>query len=144
MSEALMSNAGAAASCEDDLPVRQIAITQALIDRYADISQDFNPIHVDVAMAVGTPFGGTIAHGCIPLEPVFQAIQAWLGTDCLPSGSKMRLRYRAPSRPGDVITSSVKLTAAAQGQPDTVKILSFACHNQDARLVMDGECEVPV
>ncbi len=125
------------------IPERRIAITQELIDKYAEISGDFNPIHVDQAVAAASLFGGTIAHGCIPLEPVFQAIQAWLGTDQLPPGSKLRLRYRAPSRPGDTITASVALSAAPTGGQGVARTLDFTCRNQDAQIVMDGECDIP-
>lgn len=37
--------------------------TQADIDRYADLSGDRNPLHVDPAFAASTRFGTTIAHG---------------------------------------------------------------------------------
>lgn len=123
---------------------RQIAITQQLIDDYARISQDFNPIHVDHAVAAASIFGGTIAHGCIPLEPVFQAIQSWLGSDQLPPGSKLRLRYRAPSRPGDTIVASVTPAPASTDASDTFQTFNFTCHNQDAKTVMDGECDIPL
>jgi 3-hydroxybutyryl-CoA dehydratase len=53
-----------------------VLITQELIDVYASISGDFNPIHVDTEAARASEFGGTIAHGCIPLEPVFQAVRS--------------------------------------------------------------------
>ncbi len=126
------------------IPERQIAITQDLIDGYAEISKDFNPIHVDRAVAAASVFGGTIAHGCIPLEPVFQAIQSWLGADQLPPGSKLRLRYRAPSRPGDMITASVAPKPSPAGDISATRTLGFSCRNQNAQTVMDGECDIPI
>lgn len=139
-----MSETSPTRSSAADIPERRIAITQELIDGYADISRDFNPIHVDHVAAAASIFGGTIAHGCIPLEPVFQAIQAWLGTDQLPAGSKLRLRYRAPSRPGDTIVASVTPKPAEIGGSATVRTVSFTCRNGDAQMVMDGECDIPL
>ena len=43
-------------------------ITQAMIDAHADISQDWQFIHVDPARAAQTQFGGTIAHGFLTLS----------------------------------------------------------------------------
>ena len=39
--------------------------TQAEFDRFAAISGDDNPIHVDPAFAAGTRFGRTVAHGML-------------------------------------------------------------------------------
>lgn len=125
------------------LPEKTIAITQVMVDRYAEISGDFNPIHVDTVMAVRSAFGRTIAHGCIPLEPVFQSIQAWIGADQLPRGTRLRLRYRAPAHPGDRITAKVDLLPCDEGGDGALRKLAFTCHNQRAQLVMDGECDVP-
>jgi len=38
-------------------------VTQDDINQYADVSGDFNPIHIDQEFAAGSRFGQTIAHG---------------------------------------------------------------------------------
>lgn len=43
------------------------AIPQDDIDRYAELSGDDNPIHVDAAAAARSPYGGRIAHGMLTL-----------------------------------------------------------------------------
>ena len=43
-------------------------VTQETIDRFAEVTQDFQWIHVDVEKAKETPFGGTIAHGLFTLS----------------------------------------------------------------------------
>ena len=47
-------------------------VTQKDIDTFADVTGDHQWIHVDVARAKETPFGGTIAHGyyTLSLAPV--------------------------------------------------------------------------
>jgi 3-hydroxybutyryl-CoA dehydratase len=107
-----------------------ITITQALIDAYAAISGDFNPVHVDPEFAAGTPFGRTIAHGCIPMEPIFQLVQARLGVAVLPRGTGMVLRYLRPCHPGDTIGVVVK--ASMPGA------LEFQCINQRGEPVIEG------
>jgi acyl dehydratase len=119
----------------------QIEISQAMIDAYAAISGDFNPLHVDPEAAAGTPFGGTIAHGCIPMEPIFRSVTRWLGVAVLPEGTKMTLRYLGPSRPGDTIRieeRSKEDVAAA----DSVTV-GFVCRNQRGDAVIEGQCIVP-
>lgn len=122
------------------LPDASIHITQALIDRYAALSGDFNPIHVDPVAGAASAFGSTIAHGCIPLEPVFQSLLRWSGCDRLPPRTQVRLRYRAPSRPGDTVRAEVWQTGPAT---DGTQSLAFRCLNQHGQLVLDGEADYP-
>lgn len=121
-----------------DLPAA-ISITQGLIDEYARLSGDFNPLHVDPVMASATPFGGTIAHGCIPMEPIFKAVQKLIGKPTLPEGSTMTLRYLRPSQPGDEIHLEQQNEEADGGTADLV----FACVNQRGEKVIEGRCRLP-
>lgn len=124
-----------------DCDTSSISITQPLIDEYARLSGDFNPLHVDVEMAAATQFGGTIAHGCIPMEPIFKALHAIVGAPVLPVGTTMSLRYLRPSRPGDRITSV--LQSAAGETPGDGRKFAFACLNQTGEKVIEGHCELP-
>lgn len=45
-----------------------VLVTQDMIDRFADLTDDHQFIHVDPALAAQTPFGGTIAHGFLVLS----------------------------------------------------------------------------
>ena len=108
-----------------------ITITQELIDAYAAISGDFNPVHVDPVFAAATPFGQTIAHGCIPMEPIFQLIRARSGLPVLLQGTCMKLRYLRPAHPGDTI--GIVVTDWVEGG------LEFQCVNQRGEAVIAGE-----
>jgi len=44
-------------------PTEWTEMTQDSVDTFADLTNDHNFIHVDVARAKKSPFGGTIAHG---------------------------------------------------------------------------------
>jgi 3-hydroxybutyryl-CoA dehydratase len=124
-------------SPEDETPC--ITITQALIDEYARLSGDFNPLHVDLEMAAKTPFGGTIAHGCIPIEPIFKAVQKMIGEPILPQGSKMSIRYLRPSQPGDTI----HLEPQNEETGSKGAGLTFTCVNQRGEKVIEGWCALP-
>jgi acyl dehydratase len=45
-----------------------VAVTQAMIDTFADATGDHQFIHIDPVRAAQTPFGGTIAHGFLTLS----------------------------------------------------------------------------
>ncbi|OGO50920.1 MAG: hypothetical protein A2148_02160 [Chloroflexi bacterium RBG_16_68_14] len=114
-------------------------LSQERIGRYADAVGDHNPIHVDEAFARATPFGGTIAHGMLVLASISEMMAAAFGEAWL-TGGKLRVRFRAPARPGDTITASAQPQPARKG--DT---LSYAveCRNQQGELLISGTAEVP-
>lgn len=45
-----------------------VAIPQTRIDAFADLTEDWQFIHVDPVRAAASPFGGTIAHGFLTLS----------------------------------------------------------------------------
>jgi 3-hydroxybutyryl-CoA dehydratase len=48
-------------------------VDQSVIDRYADVSGDRNPLHIDPTFAIATTFGTTIAHGMLVASYIVQA-----------------------------------------------------------------------
>jgi 3-hydroxybutyryl-CoA dehydratase len=79
-------------------------VDQRAIDAYAELSGDFNPLHVDPGYAAAGPFGSIVAHGPIGLQTVFEAVAGWLGLDRVPPGVLVEVAYRAPVRLDDAIT----------------------------------------
>lgn len=114
-------------------------LSQDQIDRYADASGDHNPIHVDEAFARSTPFGGTIAHGMLVLASISEMMAAAFGEAWLSNG-KLKVRFRAPARPGDTITASAKPKA---WKADETLTYAVECRNQDGELLISGTAEAP-
>ncbi len=113
-------------------------LRQEMLNGYADASGDHNPIHTDEAYAKTTPMGGTIAHGMLVLAMVSEMMTATFGTKWLQSG-KLDVRFRAPSRPGDVITASAQ---ANEGAADGRQRYAIECLNQEGQLLISGSAEV--
>ncbi len=110
--------------------VRQ-TVTQDLINAYADLSGDFNPLHVDPATAARSPFGSTIAHGPIALQAFFAAVTRWQGTEALPPGSSVKVVYRSPVRPGD----EVRCDALGFEETDGLTTIEAVCTVGDTTVV---------
>lgn len=66
------------------------AIDQALIDKFAEVTDDHQFIHVDPKRAAQTPFGSTIAHGMLVLSMI-----STMSYEALPEirGSVMNINY---------------------------------------------------
>ncbi len=72
-------------------------MTQAEVDRFADLTGDHQFIHVDPERAAQTPFGGTIAHGFFGLALVAVAAQQVEVTDAATSVNYGLDKVRFPS-----------------------------------------------
>lgn len=115
-------------------------VTQDTINAYADLSGDYNPLHVDLEVAVASEFGGTIAHGPIAFQALFRSLTDGLGSTALPPGTKIAVTYRAPVRPGDTVSSRFE----PQDGPDAgVDRFDALCANQDGVTVISGQVDLP-
>lgn len=114
-------------------------VTDDDIKKFAEVSGDRNPIHLDEKYAKKTFFQGRIAHGM--LSAAF--ISAVLANKLPGPGSiylKQKLSFFKPIRIGDTIIVAVEVI-----KKDDVKeriILKTTCTNQNNELLVDGEATV--
>lgn len=92
---------------------RWFVIDQTRIDKFADVTEDWQFIHVDPAKAARTAFGGTVAHGFLTLSMLVA-----MAYDGLPdiNGRVMgvnygfdKIRFVAPVRSGSRVRARFKL-----------------------------------
>ncbi len=114
-------------------------ITQEKINRYAQAGGDGNPLHTDQEFAAKTMFGGTIAHGMLILAYLSEMMTAAFGQAWL-SGGRLKVRFKAPSRPGDTVTAAGRVVRAEDGRT----VCAVECRNQRDEVLVAGEAECPV
>jgi len=106
------------------------------IRRYAGISGDENPVHINEEYAKGTMFGGCIVPGML----VAALISAVLGNILPGPGSiyvSQQLHFVSPVRPGDQVTARVRVM---EWIPDKGEIrLRTHAINQNRVIVITGE-----
>jgi len=106
---------------------------------FAEITGDFNPVHLDEAAAAKSRFGGRIAHGMLTAG----MISATLAGKLPGPGSvylSQTLRFTAPVRIGDTVTTRVEVTEL--NVPKRHVKLSTVCRNQKGDTVVEGEALV--
>ena len=112
-------------------------VTEADIANFAEVSGDFNPIHVDAEFASQSMFKERIAHGMLSAS----YISALLGNQ-LPGPNTLylgqTLNFKNPVKIGDTVTATVTVTE----KRDDKRILKLdtTVTNQRGDVVLDGGC----
>lgn len=114
--------------------------SELVVEAFADLSGDTNPIHLDEAYAQTTSFGGRIAHGMLAAA----YISAVLGTRLPGPGAvylSQNLRFRRPVRLGDEVTARVTVKALDADKGHAT--FSTLCQ-VNGKTVVDGEALIMV
>src|SRR5690242_19893800 len=118
---------------------RRRVVREQDIELFTELTGDRNPLHYDEAAAARSRFGGIIVQGGVT-SGLLNAVVA----EDLPGPGSVFLHvdwaFRAPVRPGDVITAEVVVTSIRADKPVTT--LSTTIANQDGVVVLDGTAVV--
>ncbi|MAR32551.1 MAG: acyl dehydratase [Porticoccaceae bacterium] len=82
-----------------------LSVAQDLIDRFAELADDYNPIHTDPDFAKDSPMGQIIAHGSLSIGLIWNSIEKTLFNKWL-IGASLDVRLRRPVYLGDDIVSA--------------------------------------
>ncbi len=116
-------------------------ITDDDIQRFADLTGDHNPVHLDDQFAETTRFGRRIAHGMLSAGLISSVLANKLpgqGTVYL----SQTLNFVAPVYPGDTVTARVTVIKVRDDKP--IVTLETVCTNQHDKPVLRGEAVVLV
>lgn len=102
-------------------------VTQADFDRFAALSGDDNPIHVDAAFAARTRFGRTLAHGMM----LYGLVGELVCGELVPGAVEVEaeLVFPGPVFAGDEIVVAARIVAIADGRVEV---------HAEVRRVADG------
>lgn len=110
-------------------------ITEKVVEDFAVVTGDSNPVHTDQAYAEKTMFKGKIAHGALSvglLSTVLGNILPGHGTIYL----SHEVKFLAPVRIGDTITAKVEVVELIP-EKNRAKFRTI-CINQNGQMVVDG------
>ncbi len=98
-----------------------LMVDQERIDKFAEVTEDNQFIHVDPEKAKETPFGGTIAHGFLTLSMLSRLA---VGSVLMLDGVKMgvnygfeKVRFVTPVKAGKRVRGRFSLMSAKQKIP---------------------------
>jgi 3-hydroxybutyryl-CoA dehydratase len=116
-------------------------ITDEIVRGFAELSGDFNPIHLDEEFARNTQFGRRIAHGMISGA----LISAVLGNEF--KGLKIvylsqTMKFTAPVFIDDTVTATATVTNIREDKQ--IITLETICTNQAEKIVVKGESMIMI
>jgi 3-hydroxybutyryl-CoA dehydratase len=116
----------------DAAPPLERRITQVDINRYADATGDFNPIHVDPDYAATGPFGKTIGHGLMTLAYAAEMLNRWTGGRFDEAG-EIEVTFIGPV----FVEDTIRLDAEVTDIPaDGTAICVLTCTAGDRRILV--------
>ncbi len=116
-------------------------IDDELVKSFADMSGDYNPLHMDEIYAARTQFGGRVAHGMLSAS-FFSALVGMLcpGSHCLYLSQDVR--FKKPI----FLNTRVVVKGTVTEKSDAVNIifLRTLVLDKDGVVVVEGEAKVTV
>jgi 3-hydroxybutyryl-CoA dehydratase len=116
-------------------------VTDELVRKFAEVSGDYNPIHLDEGFAEKTRFGRRIAHGM--LSGAF--ISAVLGYEFKERKIvylSQSMKFTAPVYIGDTVTTTATVTNIREDKG--IVTLETVCTKETGETVVTGEAVVMV
>jgi acyl dehydratase len=119
-------------------------MTQERVDRFADVTEDHNYIHVDPERAKDSPFGGTIAHGYLSvalLAPISQELLTVSDAATSVNYGMDRLRFPAPLPVGAAFRGSGEVVEVSEVKGGMQVKLALTVEVKDApKPALVAEC----
>ncbi len=109
-------------------------VTEADINLFAEVSGDFNPVHVNEEYAKKTFFDGRIAHGALAQALLSASMAKLPGLVIFLSQS---IKFLEPVRIGDTITAIAEVVEIRKDKG--IVTLKNTCVNQKGEAIVEGE-----
>lgn len=115
-----------------------VQITEKMVQQFAEMSGDFNPIHMDEEYAKNTRFGRRIAHGMINAALISRTLAMELG----PGGIYLSqtLKFLHPVFIGDTVT--IELTVASMREEKGIASIDTIVKKSTGEICVKGEAMI--
>lgn len=119
----------------------QKEVTDELIRKFAEVSGDYNPIHLDEEFAAKTRFGKRIAHGMLGASFISAVLGYKLSEQKIVYLGQT-LRFTAPVFIGDTVTAKAVVKNIREDKQ--IVTVETTCENQTGEIVITGEAKIMI
>jgi 3-hydroxybutyryl-CoA dehydratase len=116
-------------------------ITDAVVRAFAELSGDYNPIHLDEEFARKTRFGKRIAHGMIS-GALISAVLGYEFKERKMAYLSQTMKFTAPVFIDDTVTATATVKNIREDKP--IVTLETICTNQNGEITLKGEAAVMI
>ncbi len=116
-------------------------VTDELVRKFAEVSGDYNPIHLDDEFAKTTRFGRRIAHGMLS-GAFISAVLGYELTERKIIYLSQTMKFTAPVYIGDTVTTTS--TVKEMREDKGIVTMETVCTNQDGDTLVKGEAVLMV
>jgi 3-hydroxybutyryl-CoA dehydratase len=116
-------------------------ITDSIIRAFAELSGDYNPIHLDEEFAKTTRFGKRIAHGMIS-GALISAVLGYEFKERRVVYLSQTMKFVAPVFIDDTVTATATVTNIREDK--NIVMLETVCTNQNGETTLKGEAVVMI
>jgi 3-hydroxybutyryl-CoA dehydratase len=116
-------------------------ITDTVVRSFAELSGDYNPIHLDEEFAKTTRFGKRIAHGMIS-GALISAVLGYEFEERKIVYLGQTMKFVAPVFLDDTVTATATVIGIRKDKP--IVTLETVCTNQNGETVVKGEAAVMI
>ncbi len=114
-------------------------INDAVVRAFAELSGDYNPIHLDEEFAKTTQFGKRIAHGMIS-GALISAVLGYEFKERKVVYLSQTMKFIAPVFIDDTVTATATIVNIREDKP--IVTIETVCANQNGETVVTGEGKI--
>ena len=118
-------------------------ISEQKVQEYAEVSGDFNPIHLDDNYAKKTEFKNKIVHGMLLISNINELMIKNFNSSWNKSGS-LKIKFRNPLIVNSKLITEGKIKKIDKNNDGTLYTCEVMCKDEDDNILINGIASVLV
>ena len=118
-------------------------ISEKMVQDYAVVSGDFNPIHLDEDYAKKTDFKSKIVHGMLLISNITEIMFKNFGNSWCKNGA-LKIKFRNPLPVNSNLETNLKIKKFDKNKDGTLYTCEVMCNDHDGNILISGIASVLV
>jgi len=118
-------------------------ISERMVQDYAEVSGDFNPIHLDEDYAKKTEFKNKIVHGMLLISNITEIMFKNFGNSWNKNGT-LKIKFRNPLPVNSNLETNLKIKKFDKNKDGTLYTCEVMCNDHDGNILISGIASVLV
>ena len=118
-------------------------ISEKMVQDYAEVSGDFNPIHLDENYAKKTEFKNKIVHGMLLISNITEIMFKNFGNSWNKNGT-LKIKFRNPLPVNSNLETNLKIKKFDKNKDGTLYTCEVMCNDHDGNILISGIASVLV